>query len=29
VIRQIWEGSPGDETIDKEIDKLVAEAKAK
>jgi peroxiredoxin len=29
VIRQIWEGSPGDEVIDKEIDKLVAEAKAK
>jgi peroxiredoxin len=31
VIRQAWNtnGSPGDETIDKEIDKLVAEAKAK
>ncbi|SRR5258706_7164423 len=29
VIRQCWVGSPGDETIDKEIDKLVADAKAK
>jgi peroxiredoxin len=31
VIRQAWNvnGSPGDEVIDKEVDKLVAEAKAK
>jgi len=29
VIRQVWVGSPGDETLDKEIDKLVAESKAK
>ena len=29
VIRQAWLGNPGDETIDKEIDKLVAESKAK
>ena len=30
MIRQIWAtGDPGEETIDKEIDKLVAEAKAK
>ena len=31
VIRQAWNtsGSPGDEILDKEIDKLVAEAKAK
>ncbi len=29
VIRQTWLGSPGNETIDKEIDKLVAEAKGK
>ena len=29
VIRQTWLGSPGDETIDKEIDKLVAESKSK
>ena len=29
VIRQTWQGSPGDEVLDKEIDKLVAEAKGK
>jgi peroxiredoxin len=29
VIRQTWLGSPGDEVIDKEIDKLVQEAKGK
>jgi hypothetical protein len=29
VIRQTWVGSPGEETMDKEIDKLVAESKAK
>src|SRR6478672_11979679 len=29
VIRQTWEGSPGDEVIDTEIDKLVEAAKAK
>ena len=29
VIRKYWLGSPGDETIDKEVDALVAEAKAK
>ena len=31
VIRQAWNtsGSPGDEVIDQEVDKLVAEAKAK
>jgi hypothetical protein len=29
VIRKHWLGSPGDEVLDKEIDKLVAEAKAK
>ena len=29
VIRQAWLGNPGDEVIDKEIDKLVAESKAK
>jgi len=29
IIRQFWLGSPGDEVLDKEIDKLVAEAKAK
>jgi peroxiredoxin len=28
-IRQYWLGNPGDETVAKEIDKLVAEAKAK
>ena len=29
IIRQSWLGNPGDETIEKEIDKLVADAKAK
>lgn len=29
IIRQTWLGSPGDETIDKEIDKLIEAAKAK
>ena len=29
IIRQYWLGNPGDETVAKEIDKLVAEAKAK
>jgi len=29
VIRQAWLGSPGDDVIDQEIDKLVAAAKAK
>ena len=29
VIQKYWLGGPGDEVIDKEVDKLVAEAKAK
>ena len=29
IIRQYWVGNPGDEVVAKEIDKLVAEAKAK